>query len=439
MQALRGSWRLGAVSILLATTLVSSVRAEQAPTDAPLPSPVDRASVERLAVVRSPALKAMVHRIRAIDAQGQSEGSLPAPEFMAQIWQVPFAHPLSLDDAGMIMVGLAQTFPAPGSLGPKEDARHHEARAEAAMLAQATLDVVRQVDHAFVDYRSAVARRHVQEDRRRILAKWVDAARARYAAGGSLAEVARAEAELARVEVDVAGEQAAEETAKIRLNTLLLREPNAPVGEPADEPVETIVPSPRDVAARAEQARHDVRAASERSEALALQARSAEREATVPSFSIAALYFAPVGPMPVHGFGTNVLVSLPWLWGSRSSNAGAQREMAAAGRDDGDEARLRARSDAVAGAALAGEQERRYAILVEGALPASRRALDVTEAAYGSGKADLASLLGAERAIVEVQMDVASTRAALDHALVDVDWAAAGRVPRRPIGGRRAE
>ncbi len=175
--------RFGALSSVTFSLLSQAAiaRAGEVPspsTDAELAGKVDRASLERIAVARDPQLKAAAHRIRSIVAQGASEGSIPPPDFMAQIWQVPLARPLAFADAGMIMLGLSQSFPAIGSLSSKEDARKHEARAEAAMLAGATLDLVRHVDHAYVDYVSAVARRRIHVDHQRLLERMDDLARA---------------------------------------------------------------------------------------------------------------------------------------------------------------------------------------------------------------------------------------------------------------------
>jgi len=69
----------------------------------------------RAVLARSPRLKAQADRVRAMRSMSTAEGRLPDPEVMFQIWQVPFERPASFSDAQMIMGGLVQSFPAPGS------------------------------------------------------------------------------------------------------------------------------------------------------------------------------------------------------------------------------------------------------------------------------------------------------------------------------------
>src|ERR1035438_4152716 len=56
---------------------------------------IDRASIVRAVLARSPRLKAQADRVRAMRSMSTAEGRLPDPEVMFQVWQVPFEHPAS--------------------------------------------------------------------------------------------------------------------------------------------------------------------------------------------------------------------------------------------------------------------------------------------------------------------------------------------------------
>jgi outer membrane protein TolC len=333
----------------------------------------------------------------------------------------------------MAMVGLQQSFPAPGSLGAKADAKAHEAKAEAAMALMRARDLVRNVDHAFFDYAEVTSRHRIHVDHRQVLQRIADVAQAKYAAAGSLAELAQTQAELARLEADLVTERSAIETARVRLNGLLSRDPGAPLGDPVEEEPAGVSAALDELVARSRAARPDVQASDERREAASAKARAADREAKIPSFTLGAFYFAPVGPMPEHGYGVNFSMSLPWLWGAAAHGAAAEKEMLAAEQDEQQDTRLRAATEVAGAAYTARAAERRYATLLDLALPASRRAFDATQAGYVAGRSDLTSVLAAERAVVDVRMDLVMARASLDHALVDLDWAAGAPLPRRPI------
>jgi len=446
--------RIGAVSMLVAWQAIPSARASGAderdrllapagldaylvegkpPSDAELAAKVDRSTVERAAIARSPGLSAAEHRVRSLAEESSSEGGLPAPELMLQIWQIPLSRPAAVGDAAMAMVGLQQSCPAPGSLAAKGEAKAHEARAEAAMALVRARDLVRSVDHAFVDYTEASSRHRIHIDHQQVLQRTVEVARRRYAASGTLAEVAQMETELARIEADLIMDRSAIETARARLNGLLSRDPTAPLGEPVQTDAAGLGLSAEQLVAKAHANRPELQAADAKREAAAAQARASEREAKIPSFTVAALYFAPVGPMPAHGYGVNLSMTLPWLWGAQSHRAAADAEMLAAERNEAQDTRARVATDVGAAAAAAKAAERRYATLLEKALPASQRARDATQAGYVAGGSNLVSLLVAERTTVDVRMDIVMARASLDHALVDLDWAAGTRVPRQPV------
>jgi hypothetical protein len=70
------------------------------PSDLELQGRVNRATLERAAIARNPALQAAEHRVRALTEEARAEGGLPEPEFMAWVWQVPIARPYALGDAG---------------------------------------------------------------------------------------------------------------------------------------------------------------------------------------------------------------------------------------------------------------------------------------------------------------------------------------------------
>src|SRR5262245_49286068 len=63
---------------------------------------VDLPTLEATAVARNPGLVEAAYRVRALTADARSEGSLPPPQFMAELWMVPLARPYALQDAGML-------------------------------------------------------------------------------------------------------------------------------------------------------------------------------------------------------------------------------------------------------------------------------------------------------------------------------------------------
>ena len=359
---------------------------------------------------------------------------------MAELWQVPLERPYAVDDAGMLMLGLRQKLPAPGARAARAEALRHEARARMAMAGSSARDVRREAGLTFVDYAEAFELRKVTLEQQQLLGKLRAAAGARQAGGGTLADVASAHAELALLEAELASQSAGVEAGRERLNVLLRRDVSAPLGDPLWGAHAEAAISSAAALRTARQQRPEQNVARAERDARRAELRADEREASWPEFSLAGLYFAPVGAMPEHGYGVSASMSLPWLWGAARHKRDAERaslEAAERARQAVDLAILRDVTSALSKVrALAA----RSAVLHERALPASLRAADAVRVGYQSGRTELARILEAERRVLEVRTDLVRTRAELERALVDLEWAMGARLPpqtRDPRGAAR--
>lgn len=415
-----------------------SVLALSAPTpaiaDEITAGPLDRATVLREAVARHPSVGAADQRARATALTATAAGKLPAPEVMLQIWQVPIAKPYAISDAGMVMVGVGQSFPAPGARGARESAGNELAAAERAMVQDRVRILRRDADHAFADYVEATNRHRIHVEHRAIAARALDVARSRLGAGAPLTDVTQAEVELARVEADVIGDRSRMIGARGRLNALLARDASAPLGPPVSGEPETSAWDLRESMTKALATRPEIRAAAATQRGRTEEARAAKKEATLPSFSIAALYFAPVGMMPVHGYGANASMSLPWLWGDANARREAADAQALAARRDAEAATIPVTAEVAQADTNRQAAALRLQALRDRALPATKRSFEVVWAGYETARTDILTLLSAQRAVVDVESEVVAARASLDHALAELDAAVGQEVPRRPLG-----
>jgi len=404
----------------------------RAPDDAALANSVELTSIEAAALARHPSLVEAAHRVPALAAQARSEGSLPAPELMAELWQVPLSRPYAVQDAQMLMLSLQQEIPAAGSLDHAAEAAALEARAAGAMVAAQARALLREVDRTYADYVETTGRHAAHVEHVTLLEQMAAAARARYAAGGLLADFTKADLEQARMQADIAREHAAREEARARLNGLLGRAAGAELGPPRAEPPVTVRLTEAQAADRAVAKNPEVVAADTMREAARSSASAAEQEGTIPSFKVGLSYFAPVGGMP-NGWGASFGMSLPWLWGRASSHAESadQRVLAEGAAAQG--ARLRVGSEAAKAIAAVKGSEKRLVVLRDQARAAVQRALDATRAGYAAGGTDFLTWLDAERSSLDVAIELVMARGDLDRALADLDWAVGERVARVPL------
>lgn len=430
-------WARALAFALVVSPLVAHA-ADTPVTDEQLATATDRGSLIRAALARNPGIKAAAQRVRAMRAMSSAESRLPDPEAMFDVWQVPFVKPYAFGESQMISVGVKQSFPAPGSLGARSESRQYAANAEEAMLADKGRDLVRDVQHAYVDLFEATTKHETHVSHVGVAKRVGDAAQMRLAGGGTLDDVAQAQLDLARLDADVATEAASIVRARARLNALLARPYDAPLGRPQiGEPV-VVAMTPTALLDLAKRTRPELRAAEARIAAQQAEQRGFDREARWPSFSVGALYFAPTAIMPNHGYGVTATATLPWVWGGNEKKREASAALVQAGTLDAEDAKLRIGVEVGTASANAQAAAARLRSLRTGTLPAAKRAFEVTFAAYQSNKGDLLGLLRAERAVVDTEMEIVMARATLEHALADLDWAVGAILPRSPMDSQEA-
>lgn len=416
--------------LLLGATRVG---AEPAVSDPQLRASLDRRTVLRAALERNPAVQASEQRARATRASARAEGSLPSPEVMGQVWQVPFAHPAALDSQ-MIMIGVTQSIPAPGVLSAREQSMAAQANQEEATAAERARMIRREAGNAFADYTESSARHRIHRAHLDITRHLFDIAEARHATGGSLIDVTRTQVELSRMEADVVTDATLIESARAHLNALLAREPGLPLGPPAESDAVVAAWDVPTLIAKAHGARPEFKQVEAEREARAHAVTAAEREATWPSFSVGALYFPPTKVTPEHGYGVSASMSLPWLWGPASSRREAEREFLAAASTNVGAIRIPVDAEVVTAEAKSRSAAYRLQVLRDRTLPASRRSFEVAEAGFESGRTDLMTVLDARRSVVDVDQEIVMSRSDLDRALTDLEAAVGMEIPTRPLG-----
>lgn len=420
------SWFVSACALLFC---VNEARGERE-----LPAAkAQRSELIREAVSKSPGMRAAAHREKAAKLRAKATGSLPDPELMLEVWQVPISRPYAVNDAGMVMVGVKQAVPAPGSLSLREGAIEAEARMARAERDEAARKLSREIGHAFADYLEATAAHHVHQRHVTVAERVLAVARARYAAGGMLTDVSQSEVEISRSRADAAGESSRLKSIQRRLNALASRPLTAPLGPPADEGALSVTLTADAITDRALARRPDVALARAKRGASEAEQRVLDKESAAPSFSVGGLYFPPTNGMTEHGYGASLSVSMPWIWGGARGRKAAQRQSTAAANAEIEQARLDIAAEVAMSLATALGALERLKVLKRETLPASRRNLEYSLAGYETGGTSLVTLLTAQRDVVDVELEIIMARAALDHALTELDFAAGSELPKRRV------
>jgi outer membrane protein TolC len=402
--------------------------AKQTPTIDPT-APLDRETVVKMAVAKSPSLAAMAHRARALVHAGRAEGSLPPPELGAEAWNLPLARPYAVGEADMYMVELSQRFPPAGSRDGRARAMAEEAQIVLAEVATEERLVAEQAANAFVEYAQAFEEQRLHQRHLALLDRMSQAIRARYASGGSgLADVARLEIEVSKVHRGVARIEGDIVRARSALNVLLRRPISAPLGEPRQVSPETIRLPIDDLLSRATSNRGSTLAADARVAAAAARRDAAESEANVPEFMVGLGYWQ--APEMRAGVGATASMSLPWLWGPGRQRVYQAQEEEAAERSERDGTGLESQSEVSEAYARLVAFEQQLVTIRKQALPAARRSIDAVTAAFSTGKVSLLEWVDAQRSVLELEMEVLDLQGEIAHGVNALERAVGAPLPR---------
>jgi outer membrane protein TolC len=342
----------------------------------------------------------------------------------AQIWQWPI-NSFNPGDTNMYMFMIGQELPGRG----KRDARAAVAVKDVA-LADADVmirsrQIVNEIKQAYAALFIARKSTEVHLASVDVLGEIADAARSKYASGrGSQQDALKPVVELSKLHNDVIMHDEEAGLAAARLNVLLNRAPDTPIG-PLQEPREPgLLPASAELQRLAIEHQPELQRARlevEKAEAEALSARLDRK----PDFSVQGGYMLLPGGQ-TDGVLAKVGITWPNAPWSRGRIDAKIAEQAASvvyekSRERAMENMLRLSVHEAYVRAKAAQE--RALLLRTTILPQSRQAFDVSRAAYQADRGDFQAILDAERMLLDSQLDYYKALAAFAQALADLERA----------------
>lgn len=398
--------------------------------------PVTLQSLLREALETNPELAALREQIAVARQRPAQEHGLPPPLAEAQIWQWPI-NTLNPANTNMYMFMVGQEIPGRG----KRDARAAVVEKDAALAdadvtirARQIVNEIKQAYSALFIARKATELHLASVD---VLGEIADAAQAKYASGrGSQQEVLKPVVELSKLHSDVIMHDQEAGLATARLNVLLNRVPEMPIG-PLDEPHEdALVSTSADLQQLAIEHQPELQRARVEIERAQLAVTSAKLERK-PDFTVQGGYMLLPGGQ-TDGILAKVGITWPNAPWSRSRIDAKIAEQSAAvtaavSRERSMENMLRlAVHEAYVRARAAQE---RASLLRTTILPQSQQAFDVARAAYQADRADFGSILDMERSWIDSRMEYYRALVDFTQAIADLERAVGIELP---LGTTRA-
>jgi len=389
----------------------------------------------REATDRDPALAELKAQIVAVRQRAVQARSLDAPMLEGQIWQWPIGT-LNPSRADMYMLSVSQEFPGRGKRTLRAGVVEKDVALFEAGVERRARELRNEITQAYVELvvaRQAIA---IHQNTLGLLQHVVTATQARYESGSvSQYDVLAGVVELSKLHEDLIDLDREHQLTAARLNTLMQRDPDAPIGR-LDEPVDPLPLRPLlELQQAALELHPDVvaaRAMQERTVAMQAEARGDLR----PDLRISAGYMARPGNDNEDAWLASVGLTWPKApWArkkvdARVAEATAEQEAGAA-RERAAVAQIRlAVHDAYTRASAA---EQRVRLLRTTLLPQSRQAVEVSSIAYQSNRADLQAVLNEQRMLRDSQLSYYRAVTEVRQAIAELESLVGGMVTTVPV------
>ncbi|CAN5416795.1 TolC family protein [soil metagenome] len=374
-------------------------------------------------LARNPSLHAEALRRDAFIAEAKGV-TWSDPLVSVMVDRLPDSRPLM----PMLRYQVTQTIPWPGKIGFTQDAIERRGEGAGAELDIRRLDLRLDAERAYLTLWLNAGRRETNRSIRALVATVANTALGKYSAGGgSHHEVVRAQVETSALDVEYLNLEGERGSILAMINALRLQPADDGIADPTDV---APPPAPSDVASLS------ARALANRPEVKRLKAQQAEwtamgglaRRAPYPDVMGSVWLNQMLGDAPPT-VGAMIGITLPVFSASSSAWRGIAFDDRAASVGEGLEdlkSMIRAQ---VADAVIAAQTAQRVVELIETVvLPKAHESFSASLGAYGSGLADMVTVLDAARALQKFELDLVEAKVRRGVALARLERAIGGRL-----------
>ena len=390
---------------------------------APTGPPVSLADLLQEAIEKNPDLAALRAQASVVRERPNQQRVLDAPMAEAQVWQWPF-NSINPADTDFFSFMLTQDLPGRGKRALRAAVAEKDITLAEGDIAIRARDVVNQIKQAYASL--FIARRAilVHLDGVELLRQIADVSQAKYTTGRiSQQDVLKPVLELSRLHSDIIMFDEQAKLATARLNVLLNRAPETPIGPLVEPQEQAVLPATADLQRLALEHQPELQRARtevERAEAELAMVRSDYK----PDFSVQGGYML----MPRMSDAWMAKVGITWPkapWSRGKIDARVAEHTAAVQA-------AKARSQAMENMVRLAVQEAyirarsaqdRAALLRTTIKPQSQQTLEVSRVAYQSDRVDFQAVIDNERVLLDVNLDYFRALSEFTQALADLERA----------------
>lgn len=375
----------------------------------------------------NPSIQAARDRLLAARERPTQVSALEDPTFTYEGFNLPENFDLARTDNNILK--LSQKLPFPGKRQLRGEIAAHEAEIAKEEVRMAEVTIRAGVKKAYYDLWQVHQNLLIYSRDKELMAQFATIAEKKYAVGqAAQPDVLRAQIELTRLVTRITTESLKVGEVRARLNRLLSRPPEAPLGVPQDAPKPVVRQTLEELAELALQTRPEVVA-----RAVAIHRDTATlalaRKAYFPDFEVYAERFFNGGRKD--GFGVIFSATIPLAYREKY-DAGVAEARAQLNASKAD---LQAAHD-IALAEMKGALVRAQTaielinLFSQTHILQSEQALASSRIGYQTGKIDFLSLLDSLRAVEQVHLDHLAAATDFEKAYAELEQAVGQELPR---------
>jgi outer membrane protein TolC len=401
-------------------------------------APMSLPRIEAAAMESNPEIRVMTERVRQAKAGIISSMAFDDPSFMYRGWGTPLQQPWNLNQAQNMFM-LSQTFPGRGKRELRFEAASGQVDIAEAELEAAKLDIAARVRAQFYELLRNDDELRLHDEQIALARQAAASARIKYTVGRvPQQDVLKAQLALTRLADHLLMFIQDGDMARVRLNTLMGRDPSAPL---------EIAGEYRSIAALPAVAALQQMAVENRPELRAIQAAIQQSETRVrlvgkdykPDVTVSAGYMLmPSGSANRNGYMGELSFNLPWLNRSKH-DADAAEAQAAIGvqRAEWDKQKSAVFQEIQEALIKANSASRMVELYRDTLRPQAQATLRATSAAYQTDQTDFLNLIDSQNTVLDVEYSYFRALADFDSRIADLERAIGTQLPHEAQG--RAE
>lgn len=379
---------------------------------------------ERIALAVNPEIEVAARRVAIAEAHVPSAGALDDPMAMYRGWGVPLKQPWNYN-AAQNMFNISQTFPGAGKRPLRTSLAESDVAEAKANLDETRLEVRVHVRKAFDDMLRATEEMHIHHQHVGIARQAIEVARIKYTVGKvPQQDILKAQVVLTRLAEHMIQFDQDADLAQARLNTLLARDPGAPLAVSGEHAALDTLPAASVLDDLALHSRPDLVAAQKAAERSHIE-QALAKKAYVPDFTVSAGYMLqPPGISMRNAYMVEGSMNLPWL--NRHKHDAEIAESTA--RVTEQDAELNAMRNAALGqineALVEARAAQKLAHMYHDQLrPQAEATLQSSVIAYENDKTDFLDLLDSQMTVVDIDLAWIQANADYEMRLADLELA----------------